>query len=178
MQIFSNPSISAQPLLTYELAHIATEIIDLACLSHPELEPLYRMQRTIGCRVNELFEPWRWQLYQENFVIIQPQKGNNQRLLSLREMQIESVADFEILKHDMEHYSKRQYERAFAHGVRQIGLYQVFEDGFAHPSTHMLRHLKIKEMQDRGNTLEEIQTYIGEKCVDNLYYYLNSQFYI
>lgn len=170
--------ISFEPLTVMQLSIVADEIVERLSRYRPEFSLLLRMQRVAGTRVSELFQPKRWQLLTSTQLQVQPQKGNALRILNLSDLGNMSADDFTRTLADMGRLPQRQYERAFAFVVAQAGLWRKYNDGYMHPSSHMLRHLKIKEMAAQGYDKEYIATWIGEKNVASLDYYLGSLFFM
>lgn len=170
--------LSNEPLSHYQLSLVADEILTELIRYRPEFCNLATLQRNAGCRIQELFQPERWQIVSQNVVQVQPQKGNALRVLQLSDIGFPNADSFAPSHADMARLPNRQYERAFSFVVRQKGLWRLYEDGFARPSTHLFRHVKIKELAAQGYDKAYIATWIGEKNVDNLDYYLNSQYFI
>ena len=169
--------INWEPLSLYQLSMAIDEIFSLMHNSRPEFNALLKLQYYAGTRVNELFEPSRWVIENNKVVHIQPQKGNALRVVNFADIDIENADEFRAVMVDMERLPKRQYERAFASSVTAIHLWRIYDDGYMHPSTHLLRHHRIKQLAAQGYTKDYIATWIGEKNPDNLDYYLNSLFY-
>lgn len=170
--------IDANPLTVLQLSIVADEIRDEMSAQRPEFANLVRLQRNIGCRVQELFQTDRWKVLSETTVQITPQKGNAIRVLQFADIGSADRYDFAATLADIGRLPNRQYERYFSLLVKQKGLWRLYEDGFAHPSTHMFRHVKIKELSAAGFDKGYIATWIGEKNIDNLDYYLNSCYFI
>lgn len=169
--------LNSEPLSLYQLTLVADEILTDLCSYRPEFANLARLQRAAGCRVQELFQPDRWTFVSSLVVQLQPQKKNALRILQLSELGYTDDEQFSPTLADMRRLPSRQYERAFSFVVASNGLWRLYEDGFAHPSTHLFRHVKIQELAAQGMTKEYIATWIGEKSPDNLDYYLNSLYY-
>lgn len=169
--------LSSEPLSLYQLSLVADEILSDMCAYRPEFANLARLQRAAGCRVQELFQPDRWTFVSSSVVQLQPQKRNALRILQLSEIGYADNDKFTPTLADMGRLPSRQYERAFAYIVASNGLWRLYEDGFAHPSTHLFRHVKIQELAAQGMSKEYIATWIGEKSPANLDYYLNSLYY-
>lgn len=170
--------LNSEPLTTYQLSLIADEILQDLIRYRPEFERLARLQRNAGCRVQELFQPSRWQIVSQRVVQVQPQKGNALRVLQLSDIGYTNADSFAPTLADMARLPNRQYERAFSYIVGLKRLWRLYEDGFSKPSTHLFRHVKIKELSAQGFEKAYIANFIGEKNVDNLDYYLNSQYFI
>lgn len=170
--------ISDQPLTVFQLSLVADEIRDAISSYRPEFANLATLQRSVGCRVQELFEPKRWELISNTSLKVQPQKGNAVRILQLADIGFTDAASFAATFADMGRLPKRQYDRAFSTVVKEKALWRLFEEGFAHPSTHFFRHVKIKELADQGFDNGYIATWIGEKNIQSLDYYLNSQYFM
>lgn len=168
---------SNEPLTTDQLTIVADVLCDEICRYRPEFARLARLHRNSGCRVKELFQPTRWKVESNVSLLVTPQKHNAIRNLHFADIGIMSAAAFEPILADMARLPLRQYERAFSLAVRQAGIYRLYENGFATPSTHMFRHVKIKELALKGWEKQVIATWIGEKNVQNLDYYLNSQYF-
>ena len=170
-------TISEQPLSVLQLSLLADEICADLIAYRPEFANLARLQRNIGCRVQELFDAGRWKVVSSSLLQVEPQKGNSTRLLSFSDIGYTDSNDFISTLSDIGRLPKRQYDRAFSLMVKNKGLWRLYEDGFAHPSTHFFRHVKIKELAAIGYERGCIATWIGEKNVASLDYYLNSQFF-
>ena len=170
--------ISFDPLSVLQLGMVADEIIDRLSRYRPEFTNLLHMQRVAGCRISELFQPERWQLISSSQLQVQPQKGNKLRTLNLADLGNMNVETFERTLIDMHRLPQRQYERAFSFVVAEVGLWRRYDAGFMHPSSHMLRHLKIKELRAQGYDTEYIANWIGEKAVASLDDYLDSVFFV
>ena len=170
--------ISDQPLSVLQLSLIADEICEDISIYRPEFYNLAHLQRCVGCRVQELFQPNRWELISNTTLKVQPQKGNATRILQLSDISFTDAASFAATLADMGRLPKRQYDRAFSAIVKEKALWRLFDEGFAHPSTHFFRHVKIKELASQGFDEGYIATWIGEKNVQSLAYYLNSRYYM
>lgn len=169
---------NSEPLSVLQLSMILDDILDDVVKYRPEFARLIRLQRLSGCRVMELFQPSRWTQASSSMLKVEPQKGNAARFLQLSEIGFTSFADFAPTMADMQRLPAGQYKRAFSDIVSSHGLWRLYDNGFAHPSTHTLRHLKIKEMAAQGADSDYIAAWIGEKSVANLDYYLQSQFFV
>lgn len=167
-----------QPLSMSQLLLVAEEVMSKLTTYRPEFGGLAKLQRFSGCRINELFQPNRWVQQNNNVIQLTPQKGNALRILNYTDIGFDNAASFASVLADMRRLPKRQYERAFSHIVSTLHLYRLYENGFMHPSSHMFRHIRIKQLASQGFEKAYIGTWIGEKNLDNLDYYLNSQFYL
>lgn len=170
--------LSDQPLTTLQLSLIADEILQALCTYRPEFANLATLQRRAGCRLQELFQPDRWKVVTPSTLQVQPQKKNALRVLQLADLGFASAASFAPTHADMGRLPNRQYERAFSQVVKDRGLWRLYEDGFSRPSSHLFRHVKIKELSAQGYDNAYIATWIGEKNVQNLDYYLNSLYFL
>lgn len=171
------PQLSDEPLSLSQLQVYADDIQSEVERTRPEYGPLCRLQRAAGNRINEMFESDRWTFPTTTAVQIRPQKGNAVRIVSLFDLGFQSVEAMRPVLADMDRLPKGQYERAFASAVKVAGLWRLYEGGFLHPSTHFFRHLKIKLLKAQNFSPEYIATWIGEKKVQNLDYYFNSQYF-
>ena len=172
-----NVPLSDEPLSVSELESFADAIIANVERFRPEYSNIVRLQRKAGCRITEMFQHDRWSFPRSGNVQITPQKGNATRVVSLSDLDFANAEEMNPVLADMERLPKGQYERAFSKAVRDVGLWRLYESGFTHPSTHFFRHLKIKLLKSENFDLEFIANWIGEKNIDNLNYYLDSQFY-
>lgn len=180
LKIYSETEVTLtqfEPLTVLQLSLLADEIRDELSSYRPEFSNLVTLQRNCGCRVQELFDVDRWVITSNTMLKVDPQKGNATRILQLADIGFPDAAAFASTISDIGRLPKRQYDRAFSLVVRQKNLWRLYEDGFAHPSTHFFRHVKIKELAAQGYDKGYIATWIGEKNQANLDYYLNSQYY-
>lgn len=168
---------SNKPLSTSQLSLIAEDICEEIIRYRPEFSRIVRLHRNSGCRVKELFQPTRWKVESTISILVYPQKGNAVRNLRFVDIGVHDAAAFVPILADMARLPLRQYERAFSAAVRGAGLYRLYDNGFATPSTHMFRHVKIKELSTQGWDNDRIASWIGEKNTQNLDYYLNSQYF-
>ena len=172
-----NVRLSEDPLSVSTLALFADAIIENVERYRPEYTNIIRLQRNAGCRITELFQSDRWTFPRSGNVQIRPQKGNATRVIALSELGYTNADAMTPVLADMNRLPKGQYERAFSKAVQEVGLWRLYDSGFTHPSTHFLRHLKIKELKNENFDLEFIANWIGEKNIDNLNYYLDSQYF-
>lgn len=169
---------SFEPLSLFQLQCVADDVVSLMGRYRPEFAGIIRLQRAAGTRIKELFQPSRWTIKSSSVVHLQPQKGNALRVLNFSDIGFADASQFEPILADMARLPIRQYERAFSKIVHDVGLWRLYENGFTHPSSHVLRHIKIKQLAADGNSLEFIATWIGEKNIASLDYYLNSKYYL
>ena len=170
--------ISFEPLSLGQLLAVVDEIQAAMQRYRPEFSRLFGLQRNAGTRVAELFQPERWEIQNNRIVHVQPQKKNALRILNLADIGFKDSDAFQAVIVDMQRLPKKQYERAFAKVVENEGLWRLYDNGYLHPSTHLLRHVKIQQLAAEGWTKEAIASWIGEKNPDNLDYYLNSRYYL
>lgn len=168
---------SNEPLSTWQLSIIADNICDAISAYRPEFTHIVHLHRNSGCRVKELFQPTRWKVVSNISLQLTPQKRNAVRNLRFADIGVASAAAFEPILADMARLPLRQYERAFSLAVKDACIYRLYDNGFALPSTHMFRHIKIKELEKSGMEKESIATWIGEKNLQSLDYYLGSKFF-
>ena len=171
------PSLDLAPLQTYTLDAYAQEVLEFIAKYRKEYHNLARLQYDCGCRINELFQRDRWKIVNDYTLQIQPQKGNNLRVLQVSDLNYRNSNAMAAVFADMGRLPKGHYERCFSRAVDSVGLWRLYNDGFARPSSHFFRHLKVKKMAEQNFSLPEIAEYIGEKNVDNLNYYIDSQFF-
>lgn len=171
------PALCDQPLSVSQLQAFADDIVAYVDRYRPEYSRLVRLQQSAGNRVQEMFEPERWSFPTSGSVQIRPQKGNATRVISLQDLGFNSSDALSPVLADMARLPRGQYERAVTKAAKEIGLWRLYESGFAHPSTHFFRHLKIKSMRAENFDLDFIASWIGEKNVKNLNYYLDSQYF-
>ena len=171
------PTLNEEPLKVFQLASFADSIIQYIDQYRPEYSRLVRLHRNAGNRITEMFQSSRWSFPRSGSVQIKPQKGNATRVVSLSDLGYNSMLEMSNVLADMDRLPKGQYERAFSRAVSESGLWRLHENGFARPSTHFFRHLKIKELKSENFSTEYIANWIGEKNLKNLDYYLNSQFF-
>lgn len=172
------PQLQPQPLSALQFDIVCEQIKSEFLLIYPEYTAIANLQYWAGCRVSELFQPNRWKIERGAYLRVTPQKGNAERLIALEEIHIANPAHFQILQNDMARLSQSMYERGIKNATIQAGLWRQYENGFAQPSTHMFRHNRIKQMAAQGNEPQSIATWIGEKNIENLNYYLNSAYFL
>lgn len=169
--------LQSEPLSVAQLSLFADDIVQKIKSYRPEFANIVHLHRNAGCRVHELFDADRWLALSNTMVQVQPQKGNALRVLQFADIGFPSLDAFQPTYNDMLRLPQRQYERIFSQVVHDINLWRFYEDGFARPSTHFFRHMKIKELFAQGYEKEYIAVWIGEKNVNNLDYYLNSSYF-
>lgn len=171
------PALDLVPLSVNQLEAYAGEILEFIQQYRHEFYGLAMLQYNCGCRINELFQRNRWTVVNQSTLQIQPQKGNNVRVLPCSDLGFANANAMAAIFADMERLPKGQYERCFSRAVEHVGLWRLYEYGYARPSSHLFRHLKVKKMAAENFSVEQIGQYIGEKNLDNLNYYLNSQYF-
>lgn len=171
------PALEPYPLSVLQLQAKADDIIAYVDRYRPEYANLVRLQRKAGNRITEMFQPIRWTFPTTSAVQVTPQKGNATRVLQLVDLGFGNSLAMAATLSDMQRLPKGQYERIFSAAVRDIGLWRLYDSGYTHPSTHFFRHLKIKELKSQNFDVEYIANWIGEKKIENLNYYLESQFF-
>ena len=171
------PALTPEPLDVLQLQQYADAIIAWFDRYRPEFSRIVRLQRSTGARITEMFQPDRWVFPRSTAVQITPQKGNATRVVSVEDLGLKSTDELKHTLSDMRRLTKNQYERSFARAVRDVGLWRLYESGFTHPSSHFFRHLRIKEFNSKKFDKNFLGNWIGEKNLDNLNYYTDSQFF-
>lgn len=170
--------IDLEQISDFELNIVLNEILKDFSRAYPEYTDLARLQYFCGCRVNELFEPYRWRVVNDSYILLQPQKGNAQRVLTFEDCGLRRAADLLRTLSAADRLTRSQYERGLQAAISRAGLWRTYDAGFIIPSTHSLRHNRIKQLYAGGWSYPQIATWIGEKNELNLNYYIESKFYI
>lgn len=138
----------------------------------PFLLPQYECMYYLGCRSVEALERNRWEFIEDNFVILQPSKKNNQRIFKIGSIP-DSFLEYlknEELEHNFVTYQKLNYN------FNKYFIYSHIYVGNKESRLHLFRHNYVKLLVDNGFSSEEIKDKLGEKNQSSADIYINSVF--
>lgn len=138
----------------------------------PILLPQYECMYYLGCRSVEVIERKRWEFLEDNFLILQPGKKNNQRIFKINSVP-DSFVEYlrsESLENNFVTYQKLNYN------FNKYFIYSHIYIGNKESKLHLFRHNYVKLLIDQGFTNEEIKDKMGEKNQFSADIYINSVF--
>ena len=138
----------------------------------PFLLPQYECMYYLGCRSVETIERSRWEFIEDNFLILQPGKKNNQRIFK-----IDNVPDsfLEYLKNESLDSNFVTYQK-LNYNFNKYFIYSHIYVGNKESRLHLFRHNFVKLLIDQGFSDEEIRDKLGEKTQSSANMYINSVF--
>lgn len=130
----------------------------------------FRVQYVTGCRFNELRQISRFSIIDSTQYNLQPQKGNNVRILPLNLL----PPDFVAMIQSQDDYfqgltqsTASYYFRTFYYGKR------IFHDN-KQLTTNLFRHHFCKFLYNSGYTVSQIAYNLGERDIKNAENYIFS----
>lgn len=130
----------------------------------------FSAQYVTGCRFTELQEPARWQIYNTNFVTLQPLKNGNLRTFAAADL----PADFVTLIRNADLYLSNLNLSTGSYYFRKFYPQKKVYHLDKQITTHLFRHHYAKKLFATGSTRPEIQILMGEVDIKNSNGYIDS----
>jgi hypothetical protein len=136
--------------------------------------PFFELIKVSGCRFIEAVELTRWSKIGISKYLLNCAKGNNTRVVSLEG--VSNRLNY-IIENKQDYYNRlnfnsaKNYFRSLTH----------FEDMFCKNKSilfHVFRHLRFKELDNEGKSLEDICKIMGEKYEKTSNGYVTSKIYL
>lgn len=137
----------------------------------------FTLLKNTGCRPFELFDPDRWQIYDNNNISLQPGKGNNLRIIPnnlIPSEILQSIADGDIITSRL---SLSSVQRYFKLSFPNLPLYISSNNDYQPISLYVMRHRAFKIKYIETNSISATGQYFGEINPLNTSNYINSNLY-
>lgn len=134
------------------------------------LHVVFDILNKTGLRCNEVLEFDRWTILSSNLFQVATEKKSNPRIFQTSEL---NPIFSDLLFNNATYLVNHNY-KSVARKFKLFCPYRKLAAGNKQISTHLFRHKKIKELKQEGKTEVEIQAYMGEKDVKNIFNYINS----
>ena len=140
--------------------------------NYPYYLPQFEIMHSLGVRSVESVEKNRWTFIDDNYLLLDPGKNNNQRLfnLSLVPDSFLSYLRHEHLRECDVNYQKLNYV------FSKVFLYSQVYIGNKECKLHIFRHNYAKVLLEFGFSPEEIRDKLGEKNQSSADAYITSEF--
>ena len=136
----------------------------------PYLLSQFECMYYLGCRAMESIEKKRWTILDNQFVLLEASKRNNQRIFMLEDVPVSFLSyinnDYILESHVS--YSKLNYV------FNKCFIYSHVFIGEKQSKLRLFRHSFTKHLLDKGFTDEEIKIKLGEKSMTSAKAYINS----
>ncbi|WP_172914071.1 hypothetical protein [Capnocytophaga canis] len=139
----------------------------------PILYSIFYNQYLTGCRFDDIHNLARWELKNDNTLILSPCKKNNLRVFNINEV---DFLLYEQIRYSYNVYQSISFSTALLHFGRL----------FPNPNlmiknkpvkTHIFRHLKARKLKASGMSDHEIKEYLGERNMMSAHSYIYSVIY-
>jgi hypothetical protein len=153
------------------LNEIATEIIIAEFPYFEELREMYKLFYYFGIRTNESFQINRWSFISGNSFSLQPQKGNNLRILTLDD----NFTDFKAaIIGQYKPFKGRTVSQAL-HLFDTIRTFLRIYSNEKEITLYLFRYRFVRRMYQEGYTIGQIASAMGYVSTANIAIYLNAE---
>jgi len=128
----------------------------------------------LGTRAQELFQLDKWNIVETTVVTLQPQKGNNLRVLPAGDV---SEYFYNSIALNEPNFYPFSYSQILMYFKRFMSYSFIYHDKRSE-TLNLCRHYKAKQMHENGYTDQQIADYFGEKELNNIRNYIYSQLYV
>ena len=135
-----------------------------------ELHEAFQLLKLTGCRIQEIFEIYRWRRLEGNTFELIPQKKNNPRYIILDDtfLSFQTAVDNQYAPFLGRTYSQLQ-------GIfNKINPYGKLYSGGKEITNYFFRYLYVRELFETGLTLSEIADHMGYGSTTAVNNYLNA----
>jgi site-specific recombinase XerD len=131
----------------------------------------YQVMRATGCRAVEAISPEMWQVVTPDVFALQPQKGNNIRIIPTVEL---PDLFTQVLLSDTDYVQSTTYQKLEYHLNRVIKKYDIRVGGKG-VACHLYRHAYARGLKAGGASDNEIKQALGERRQSSADAYIYSQ---
>lgn len=139
----------------------------------PTYHLAFSVQYVSGCRFNELRQVSRFSIIDSTDFSLQPQKGNNIRILPINLLPPEFISMIQtqdVYFEGLTQSTASYYFRTFYFGKR------IFHNN-KQLTTNLFRHNYCKALHNSGYTISQIAYSLGERDIKNAENYIFSELY-
>lgn len=153
-----------------ELQIMADHFLEIDYPYFEELREAFILLRCTGCRIQEIFDINRWSVISGYETQLQPQKGNNPRIIFLNNNLNNFLA---AITGQYKPFLGRTYSQ-LQNLFRRINKYGKIYSGTKEITNYFFRYLYVRELHENGLTVTQIafiMGYTSDQAVNN---YLNA----
>lgn len=130
-----------------------------------------------GCRPTEIFDLLRWSVFEDTAILLQPAKGNNQRLLPFNLFPSGYVTSIYSEEIQSSLLSRSTLERFFYNYFYSRPTFILNNESFNPIGLYLFRHFRMKQKFNEFGTVEAVSNWFGEIDHKNTENYIFSQLY-
>ncbi|HAO06206.1 MAG TPA: hypothetical protein DCQ50_04250 [Chryseobacterium sp.] len=156
-----------------EIDHTCRQIRDDIIINYPYYKSHVHFLYYYGCRIGELFNYRISYDANSDKLLIDPQKKNNVRSLTIVSFDTLPMLEELQLKQDIQHINKRNLQRI----IEKVNIYRNLKTGNKKIGAHLFRHNWIKKQVAAGKQFEEINQLLGYTSQSIQDTYLTSKIY-
>lgn len=130
-----------------------------------------------GCRPLEIFDAQRWSIFEDEYVLLQPAKGNNIRVLPFNLFPPGYVTSIYSSKIQSSYLSRSTLERYFYKYFYARPTFIYDSENFNPIGLYLFRHFRMKEKYNELGNVEAVSDFFGEVDHKNTASYIFSQLY-
>lgn len=140
---------------------------------YPELKEYFRLLELSGCRTTEPLDFQRWTYVSDSTLLLQPLKGNNQRVINVGNECQSFVNDIRLRRNPFKGRTLANVYSCF----NQIRTFRNSKVNSKPVSVYLFRYAYIKSLFDSGQSVMQVAAHMGYTSVDTPTYYLTAQLY-
>jgi hypothetical protein len=133
--------------------------------------PFFELIKVSGCRFIEAVELTRWTKIGVSQYLLNCAKGNNTRVVMLEG--VSNRLNY-IIENQPDYYNRLNFNSAKNY-FRSLSHFEELQCKKKPILFHIFRHLRFKELDNEGRTLEDICKIMGEKYEKTSFGYVSSQ---
>lgn len=137
----------------------------------------FRLLYLTGCRPLEIFEAKRWSVFEDDYVLLQPAKGNKIRVLPFNLFPTGYVASIYSGKIQSSYLSRSTLERLFYKYFYSRPTFIYDSENFNPIGLYLFRHFRMKKEFIGLGSVEAVSEFFGEVDHKNTESYISSQLY-
>jgi site-specific recombinase XerD len=126
-----------------------------------------------GCRSSEPLKITNWSINGAGQIVLQPFKGNNQRIFDISEIPSRFITAIQDQKPYFDFYSVAKFRYVFNKYATKTQIYVENKS----MDMYIFRYNKVKQLRQAGLTKAEIQTFFGWTNSGIVDEYLNADLY-
>lgn len=130
-----------------------------------------------GCRPVEIFDAKRWLVFDDDYVLLQPAKGNKARIIPFNSFPAGYVASIYAGKIQSSYLSRSTLERYFYKYFYARPTFIYDSENFNPIGLYLFRHFRMKKEFIGFGSVVAVSEYFGEVDPKNTENYIFSQLY-
>lgn len=137
----------------------------------------FRLLYLTGCRPLEIFEEKRWSVFEDDYVLLKPAKGNNIRVLPFDLFPAGYVSSIYAGNIQSSFLSRSTLERFFYAHFYSRPTFIYNSESFNPIGLYLFRHFRMKEKFNELCSVEAVSEFFGEVDHKNTENYIFSQLF-